>query len=181
MPPTALSRAAERVLAVAPVAFLVVAPFAGSSGFRTTCLLLAAAAIGWLAWQRRVTLPRPPAAFLMLFAAWSLLAVASLAWTIRPDYSLSELRVEIVYVALTMAVFFIASSKPERWKTWCFAILTGIALAFLARVLHADLGLKWWRHPPDGGAGPYSTYLVLAAAILPVLVLAPPWGLRRGA
>ena len=181
MPSTAVSRAAERVLVVAPVVFLVVAPFAGSSGLRTTCLMLAAAAIGWLAWRRHLTLPRPPAAMVVLFAAWSLLAVASLAWTVRPDYSLSELRVEIVYVALTMAVFFIATNEPRRWRTWCFAILSGIALALLARVLHEDLGLKLWRHPPDGGAGPYSTYLVLAAAILPVIVLAPPWGMRRGA
>ena len=97
----------------------------------------------------------------------------------RPEYSLSELRPELLYDLLAFGVFFLASASVTDWKREWTALAVGTFLLLVFQVLHEDFGLRMGRHPPDGGPGPFSTHLVLMAALLPALVWQAPWGFGR--
>ena len=170
----------DRLAAGAATLFLFVAPFAASGGLRATCLIVAAGALAF-AWLERRTTASLPWPLLAAFAAWSLAAVASLAWTSDMRHSLEELRAETFYSALAFVVFFFAADSPERWRRWWIAIVAGTIATLVARTLQQGLGLALWRHPPDGGVGPFTTHLVLIAPLLVALASRPPWGLRDSA
>jgi O-antigen ligase len=167
---------ADRVVPGATTAFLFVAPFAASGGLRATCLIVAALA---LAAAYRPRAGRVPWALIAAFAAWSLLGAASLAWSSVPRHTLEELRAETFYSALAFGVFYLAADAPSNWRRWCVALATGTGAALLASILQQGLGVSLWRHPADGGVGPFTTHLVLIAPLLVALVCHPPWGLRR--
>ena len=163
-------------------AFLFLAPFTGSAGLRTTFLLVAAIALA-VAWRTQVApyLRRVPAGFAAAYAAWALLAVASLAWSVDPGYTLGELRAEIVYGTLALAVFFVAAAaNPARWRTWCYAMLLGTLAVFVAQLLQAHMGLSFTRHAFFEQRGPWSTHLVLMAPLVFALAWRAPWGAQRG-
>ena len=147
---------------------------------RATFLMVAALclAFSYRTWSARVSLPGP---LLGSFAAWSLLAVASLAWSSMPRHTLEELRAETFYSALAFAVFFLAADSSRRWRSWWIALMAGTLCALVARALQQGFALSLWRHAPDGGVGPFTTHLVLIAPFLVALVSQPPWGVRRSA
>src|SRR5690349_23696005 len=89
----------QRIFLVAAAAFLLVAPFPSSAGWRVFFLLLAAAVLLWRRWK----LAEPwdfallPRTFAIAAIVWALLCVASLAWSVDPGYTLQELRRELLY------------------------------------------------------------------------------------
>ncbi len=178
--PRALA-SAERVLLACTAAFLVLAPFSGSSGLRTAMLLIAAFALvasrraGLLA--DLATIPRPVRWAGIAWCAW---AALSLAWSIAPRFSAGELRTEVSYGLLAFAVFFLAALRLGRWRTWWGALVAGTAAAFAAQLLQDVAGIRLSRHPLDGGPGPWSTHLVLIAPLLLVIIWPRPWGVERG-
>lgn len=180
-PPMAAAPAADRVLVAATSAFLFLAPFAGSAGLRATCLIVASGALllgmraGLLRGLARV--PRAPGLALL---AWGLLAAASLGWSVDPEYTLSELRAEILYGALAFGAFFLAA-REDRWMAWWLALLAGTAMVLAAQLLQDFTSLPLSRHAVSGGPGPWSTHLALVAPLLFVLAWPPPWGRDRPA
>jgi len=172
--------AADRVVLGATALFLFAAPFAASGGLRAACLIIAALAlaISYRTWCARVILPAP---LVTALAAWWLLGVASLAWSSMPVHTLEELRAETFYSALAFTVFFLAADSPQRWRPWWIALVAGTVCALVARSVQQGFSLSLWRHPPDGGVGPFTTHLVLIAPLLVALVCRPPWGVRRSA
>src|SRR6185436_11198056 len=124
---------------------------------------------------------RVPWALIAAFAAWSLLGAASLAWSSVPRHTMEELRAETFYSALAFGVFFLAADAVSNWRRWCIALAAGTTAALVANGVQQGLGLALWRHPPDGGVGPFTTHLVLIAPLLVALVSPPPWGVRRSA
>ena len=180
-PPPAKSPAlATRVLVAATTGFLLAAPVTGSVALRLACLALAAGAL--IALSRRERLLAPgilPSGLVAAFAAWVLLAAASTAWSVRPAYTLSELRPELAYPVITFAVFFLAASEPSRWRVWRDALLAGAAALFLAEFARESLGsgnTRTWY----GGPGSYSTHLALLAPLVLALAWPRPWGAGRG-
>ena len=171
---------ADRVVLGATIVFFFVAPFAGSAGLRSTCLIVAALALA-AAWQARPTEPSQPWPLLAAFAAWLILGVVSLAWSSAPRHTLAALRGETLYAALAFYVFYLAAVSPDRWRRWWLALAAGTIAALAARALQQELGLALGRHPVDGGVGPFTTHLVLVAPLLLALASPPPWGLRRNA
>jgi O-antigen ligase len=167
---------ADSVVLGATTAFLFVAPFAASGGLRATCLIVAALT---LAATFRTRPGRVPWALVIAFAGWSLLAAASLAWSSVPRHTLEELRAETFYSALAFGVFFVAADATSNWRQWCIALAAGTGAARVASSVQQGLGVSLWRHPADGGVGPFTTHLVLVAPLLVALVCHPPWGLRR--
>lgn len=160
--------------------FLVVAPFAGSAGSRMAMLLLAAFALVVLQVRGEgfdfTTLPR---AVIATLGAWALIAVASLAWSVQPAYTLGELRPEVAYGVLAFAVFLLASRDTTRWPTWWKALLVGALLMLVAHLLQRLLPFRLSRHAFMGQAGLWSTHLVLIAPLLLVLGWPAPWGAAR--
>ena len=171
---------AERVALATTTIFLLVAPFAASGGLRATCLIVAALALVAARPWRELSSGRPlPRALIAAFASWSVLALASLAWSADPLHTWEELRAETLYSTLAFGVFFLAATSPDRWRQWWIALIAGTLLTFAASALQQGSGIVLWRHSPDGGIGPFSTHLVLVAPLLVALVSPAPWGLRR--
>ncbi len=162
-------------------AFLFLAPFTGSAGLRSTVLILAAIALA-ISWRTNVApyARRVPLAIAAIYAASALLALASLAWSVDPRYTLGELRAEVFYGTLVLAVFFLAAQKPQRWRRWCAAMLGGTVAVCVAFFIQSSLGLSFSRHPVLEQGGPWSTHLVLMAPIVLALAWPAPWGGRRG-
>ena len=178
-PLAADERIAARVSAAATTAFLVIAPVTSSSGWRVGLLVVAALALGHIAFHHgpgRLAGPIPRA-IAILYGLWALLAAASLGWSADPGYTLSELRREVFYGALAFVVFFHAATGAARLRLWCGALLAGtVALALFEIVrAHAAPGLAPWH----GGPGRFSTHLALVAPFLLLLVAQPPEGFGR--
>ena len=169
------------LLAVASSAFLFLAPFSGSAGPRSAALIVAAIALA-ATWRANVEprLARAPRALAMAFAAWALLALASLAWSVNPRYTLDELRNEIFYATLAAIVYFFAAQQPGRWRGWCIALLSGTLVVFLLNVAQEQFGFSVTRHGVFEQRGPWSTHLVLVAPLVLALAWRPPWGAGRG-
>lgn len=172
---------ADRALLAASAAYLFVAPASGSSGLRTAFALIAA---GILAFTLRGALLAQLASIPRLVRhaalAWIAIAIASIAWSGQPRFSLGEVRAEVGYGVLGFVVFFLAAQRLARWRAWWLALIAG-SVGVLALDLLQDLaGLRLSRHPMDGGPGPWSTHLVLIAPLLLAIVWPAPWGFERG-
>ena len=143
-------------------------------------LLLAAIALAARARSLGPALQHTPRAVLACFAAWALLATLSLAWSVQPSYTLGELRAEIVYPALALAVFFLAAAQDaSRWRIWWNALLAGSLVMLAALVLQGMLPFALTRHSVLEQRGPWSTHLVLIAPLLFVFGWPRPWGEGR--
>jgi O-antigen ligase len=169
------------LLTAATTTFLLVVPFASSAGVRGVLLLLAAIPLGMrlrthLA-RLRERFPRP---VLVAFAAWAVLVVASLAWSRDRAYTRGELKPELLYPALVLVFFFLAS-RPDRWRAWWTALMTGTVLVLAAVFLQEVLPFPISRHSMDAGPGHLSTHLVLVAPLLFAIVWHKPWGREQAA
>jgi O-antigen ligase len=170
------------LLVAATAAFLFLAPFAGSAGLRATMLFIAALALvamrGRTLFRDEPGLPRDVG---FAYAAWVLLAIASVAWSGLPQYTLSELRAEVLYGTLAFLVFFFAATDAARWRLWWSAIMAGTLVVLAGTIVQAWLPFEISRHPVDGGPGAWSTHLVLVAPLLFVFAWPRPWGVERSA
>jgi len=165
------------LLVAATSAFLVLAPFAGSAGLRAGMLIAAALLVALRPAPLRAAWAAFPRGVLVAFAAWSAIAVASLAWSVDPRFTLGELRAEILYGALALLVFHVAAHEDaSRWRIWRTAILTGSLLVMAGLVLQHYLPNALSRHSALEQRGPWSTHLVLVAPLLFVLGWPRPWG-----
>jgi O-antigen ligase len=179
-PPTALPRA-ERTLVAATTLLLLAAPFAASAGLRGASLLLASVALCLQLRPRLAQLrERFPRGVLVAFLLWAALALASLGWSAAPEYTLAELKPELLYPAVALVAFFLAADVA-RWRLWWSALMAGTALAIAVTLLQDLLPFAISRHPMDGGPGHFSTHLVLIAPLLFTLVWPRPWGREHGA
>jgi O-antigen ligase len=172
---------ADRLLTASTATLLLVVPFSGSAGVRGALLVLAAVALCLRLRMHLATLRgRFPRAVGIPFAAWSALAIASAAWSVDRAYTTSELKPEILYAAVALVTFFLAS-RVDRWRAWWTALVAGTVLAIVAALLLAMLPFAISRHAVEGGAGHLSTHLVLVAPLLFALAWPRPWGREMGA
>jgi hypothetical protein len=92
---------------------------------------------------------------------WS---IASLAWSVRPAYTLGELRAELMWQSLTVLIFYVAAGVARAWPILTTSALASFAVsAMLALALPAVRGGgagSWY-----GDAGFFSTHIVLLAPI----------------
>ncbi len=177
-PAAAGETASERTCALAAAAFLVVAPASSSPGLRMILLVVAALALGHTAFHhgRDRLSPAPPAFVAIPLVLWAALATASLAWSVNPAYTLSELRPEIVYAALAFGVFHFAADA-RRVRLWSAALLAGPPRS-RSRTSSASSSRRN-AVPLNSGGGRFTTHLVMAAPFLAMLAVDAPAGLGR--
>ena len=169
-------------LVAATFAFLFLAPFAGSAGLRAGLLTVSGLLLLARARDLRPLAPSLPLAVLAAFAAWALLATLSLAWSVDRAYTRGELKSEILYPAMALAIFYAAAAlRPERWRPWWAALLAGSATTFAGLALQDLLPFALTRHSVLEQRGPWSTHLVLIAPLLFILGWPRPWGAERPA
>jgi len=129
---------------------------------------------------RAVAVPAPGWLVGLPLAAWSLWSLASLAWSVHPAYSRTQLEREIGDTLVVMLVFYVAAHDAKIFRTLAAAALTSFAvLALLAvgmQLVEGDWDAGRWHH----GVGPWSTWSVLVAPLLFALLAPPPAGFGNG-
>ncbi len=138
----------------------------GASVFFALCIV-AMSLVG-----RAEHIPSPGNAIVAAILAWSACAVASQAWSVRPAYTLGELRHELSSGLLTMMVFYVVARDRDSWRALVIAALASFALLAALAVGLAVSPAGWDPARWHGGVGAYSTYLVLVAPLL-LTLLAP--------
>jgi O-antigen ligase len=172
----------RRVYTVAAAAFLFLAPFPSSAGWRTFALLVALAAVAWLAWRGGeplgfTRLPRPVAIAALAWIAWCL---ASTAWSDNRPYTMEELRRELLYGIVAFAVFYAGMRTPGQAHVGIRALLAGALLLGAlewVRLLFPGVPLAW---KYQAAQGYYSTHLVIAAPLLAIVAWPRPEGMGVG-
>jgi O-antigen ligase len=134
------------------------------------------------AWRDPATrIPFAGSAVLVPLFAWALWSTASLAWSVRPRYSLLQLEREVMDSLLTIFAFYVAARDARSLRALIatalasFAAFAVLAIAMLVRADGWDASLH------HHGVGPYSTWVVLAAPLLFALIAPPPSGFGNGA
>jgi O-antigen ligase len=173
---------ARRVYTVAAAAFLFLAPFPSSAGWRTFALLAALGAVTWLAAREgeRPDFARLPRPVMIAALAWIAWCVASVAWSDNATYTLEELRRELAYGMLAFAVFFAGMRTPATAHVAIRAVLAGaLVLGALewVRLLFPGVPLAWKYQAAQGF---FSTHLVIAAPLLAIVAWPRPDGMGAG-
>ena len=134
---------------------------------------------GWLGRSERV--PSPGRWLLWSFAAWCAWSTASIAWSVRPEYSATQWRGEILWTVVVVAMIYVAVRDARAWRILLASTLGSFGVVATVAVV---LQLSPWGWDPGRwhfGVGPWTTYLVLIAPLLLTLLLPPPTGLARDA
>ncbi len=171
-----------RLFNAATAAFLLVAPFPHSAGWRISLLLVAAAALAWDARNdpRRMGLGLVPRPFAFAAIAWCAWCVASLAWSVDARYTGEELRREIAYDVLAFVVFFAGTRQAAQLHRAVVVLLASALLLGLAEWLYLAFPAVWLLGRGSVGPGPLSTQVVLVAPLAILIVWPAPAGLGRG-
>ncbi len=161
--PPASRKAAVALLA----AFLFVLPFTSSVALRNLFLALAAACAMFEAAKGLAAMPRLPPwrvlAPMFAYGAWS---VASLAWSIEPAYSASELRPELLYPFAAFLAFFAVTADLATLDRWSWSLSAGLAALGLAAVGQEYFAGRWDPTRWHADVGGYATFVVLALPLL---------------
>ena len=132
--------------------------------------------------QRTKTDGIPPPGWLVgvPLVAWAGWSLASLAWSIHPEYSETQLEREIGDTLVAMFVFYVAGRDARSFRTLAAAALVSFAaLAALAigiQLVTGDWDAGRWHH----GVGPWATWTVIVAPLLFALLAPPPAGFANG-
>lgn len=154
----------EAALLMVGAVFLFVLPIPHTATIRFACLFVAT--LLSLALVRRHGVPALP--LKAPFVVWALVAGLSLMYAVKPEYSLGEIKTELLYSFLAFFVFFTRTHGAREWNVWMGAITASLLALSLTNV--------WlWHTTADAvssrylynGAGAYTTYLV---TVLPFVI-----------
>jgi O-antigen ligase len=160
---SAWSRATAAFLAAA----LFVIPFTSSIALRNGFLALAAATLLVSAAKSDRPRPRlPPWRVLAPMLAWGGWCIASVAWSVEPAYSLSELRPELLYPFIAFLLFFAATPDARALDRWAWAVAAGLAALAIAAIGQAALDGAWDPKRWHADTGSFATHVVLAQPLV---------------
>ncbi len=148
--------------------FLAVLPFSSSVALRNVAMALAGiAGITWLVkrsgdWRCAF----PAARILLPIACWTSWCLLSLAWSVDPSYSLTELRPGLLPTLGAFLLFYGLTLDFADLDRWAWSLAAGLAVLALAAIAQHLLLGRWdpTRWHVDGGY--YATHVVLAAPML---------------
>ncbi|HJQ15102.1 MAG TPA: O-antigen ligase family protein [Anaerolineales bacterium] len=149
------------VFLLAPSIYLLVLPLAHTTALRSVSFAVSALLLVWT-WRAYPATSIPMKA---AFAAWFVAGLFSLFWAVRPDFSLGEVKDEILYGFLVFLIFFKATRSHYQLRLWQLVLSASGLLAGLVALVHFlrrlppyDVGMLY------GGALSYAGYM---ATILP--------------
>jgi hypothetical protein len=129
-------------------------------------------------------IPAPDAPIWGSVLAWAGWSTASLAWSINPEYSRAEIRTEVVWGLATVLIFYVVARSDTAFRA---VIATAVAMGGLLAGLAFFRALAIGAFDPDhalsrshGGVGAFSTYIVLAMPLVPLLLAPRPLGFGKG-
>jgi O-antigen ligase len=146
-------------------------------------LLFAAFAVGWSLQERRqrpeARIPLPPWSITFPAAAWFGWSALSYFWSVKPNYTAGQLAREIAENVLLISAFFIASCDIVTFRRYAATALASFVIMATLAIGYALTPGGWDPALKHNGVGPFSTYVVLTASLLLVLIAPNPVGLRR--
>ncbi len=165
--------------AAATAAYLFLAPFPSSAGWRAFALFLAATALVVRATRDAEPLDfrRIPRPFAFAAGLWLIVSLASLAWSEHRAYSWEEIQRELMYCTLAFLVFALGTRDARDLRRGVIAALTAaLVLGSFEwiRLLFPALPYADRYHAAEGS---FSTVLVLAAPLLVIVAWPLPHGL----
>ena len=155
----------ESLLFLAPATYLFVLPLAHTTALRSTALGLSVLLLLWT-WRTTATSPLPLKA---PFAVWIALALLSLIWAVYPEYSIGEIRTEIVYGFLTFAIFFSLTRGRRELTLWITVLAASSIVTGIFALVQFLRGINPYEVGMHGGALHYSAYLV---TVIPIFLAA---------
>jgi O-antigen ligase len=150
--------------------FLFSLPFSHTVALRLITLFTAAA-IALVDWRRQNT---PPVPCKLPLALWAGMAVLSLTWAIRVEYSFNEIMNEIVYSVVAFLTFYSLTATQREWRIFTGTMVAGFAVVAVVAVYWFAMGYDETIDSPHGGVGPHSTYLVIVLPLLMAVCLRTP-------
>lgn len=141
---------------------LAILPFSHTVALRLVCLLVAVATAAY-AW-RKLDVPRIP--HVVPIAFWAVVATASLLTAIDFQYTLGEIKTEVLYSLLAFVSFLALIRDEARLRLACAALAAGFVVFALGAIAgYAWLGAwplgKWYGEP-----APMTNYVVMAAPLV---------------
>lgn len=164
LPPRSRSERLETTLLAIGAVFLFVLPIPHTTTIRLACLFVAVP-------LSLVLIRRHGMAMLPLkipFVAWALVATLSLVYAVNPEYSLREIKTELLYSFFAFFVFFTQTRGTVEWSVWLSAIVVSLLMLSATNV--------WlWYKTADAmspryfynGVGAYTTYVI---TVLPFVI-----------
>jgi O-antigen ligase len=155
---------------------------------RSVAFGLALAFALWLAlgaiFYDAAPVPLPDTYLWVTILAWAAWSSASYFWSTYPAFSGAEIRTEIGWGLCTAFVFYVAARSGAAFRAMA-ATAVGVAvllsvLAILAVLLREGADPEKMLAQLHGGVGAFSTYLVLAVPLLPLLLAPRPVGFGAG-
>jgi len=147
---------------LAPMVLLAILPFSHTVALRLACLFVSVGTAAY-AWRSR-DVPRFP--FRLPIAFWALVATASLLTAVDFQYTLGEVKTEVLYSLLAFTSFFALTRDESRLRLACLALAAG----FVVFAFAAIAGYVWFKGWPlgkwYGEPAPMTHYLVMAAPIV---------------
>jgi O-antigen ligase len=149
---------------------LCILPFAHTVALRLACLFVGFLIAAPVLLRERRTLPcRWP------IVLWAAVCLASVAWSVRPDYSIGEWRSEVVYPLLTFFTLYATTRADAAWRASAWSLAAGFLV-----VAGSAASYLWspqaWIEPGAllGDVNHVSTYLVLVAPAFAAFALQEP-------
>ena len=152
--------------------FLFILPFPGTVALRLLCLAIAFVVATWN-W-RRLSPPSIPCRTVLLL--WAAVALASVPWSLDPDYSLGEFKNEVGYAMMVFVAFFAITRGTRELRL--FAAALGAAAVIIA-IWGGYTALRagdWQQGGAHGGSGALSAFVV---SVVPLFGLAALAAKRR--
>jgi len=179
MPLTAPSSGAQRVFTGCAAAFLLIAPFPSSAGWRVFFILVALIALVWQAYRgdAPLDLAKIPRAFRWAALAWIGLCAISFAWSVDAGLTLAELRRELLYGSIAFIVFFVGTREPAQLHLWMRVLFVGALVLGIGEWIHFLHNNRERTTSFSMGPGPFSTHVAILAPLLVLFAWRGPVGM----
>jgi len=155
---------------LAPAIYLFVLPLAHTTGLRSIAF---AVSVLLLVFTWRAT-PTPSIPLKGAFVAWLTLALVTLIWAVRPEYSIGEIRAEILQSFLTFIIFFRATQSKRELTIWFVTISASALLVGAFALAHSLRGLNPYQVGLHGGTLYYAGYLNMIFPVLAAMAIVRP-------
>ena len=129
--------------------------------------------------QPELRLPLPPMPVMLTVAAWFGWSALSYFWSVKPRYTGMQLSREIGENLLVIGAFYIATCDIAAFRRYLAVVLASFVVMATLALAMATTAAGWDPMQKHNGVGPYSTYVVLTAPLLLVLLAPAPIGLVR--
>ena len=117
-------------------------------------------------------LSRPACLLAIAFVAWAAWSVASLAWSRAPQYSIGEVKTDVLELGVAAAAILLSLREPAVFRRYVATILAAFALLAFASIVLAASATPWNDKLMHHGVGTWSTHVVMIAPLI-LLVRAP--------